>query len=192
MVVGSFRAHARHRRQRYQSQGSVLVETAVIFPLVLLIIAGIIDLGYVFQQSTVIYQASRAGARTAGSMTAKLSPTATAAWCGATAAELVGSGGCATVLGGNFPNDAIPLRSGMYMACHYLREAGFEPTDWRVEFKGPVTRIEDPGLNQVQMRWLEVKVQRAHTAQKCLFCLQDQFESLILDETSFFPVQCES
>ncbi|MFM1847826.1 MAG: hypothetical protein RL417_1300 [Pseudomonadota bacterium] len=180
-----------NQRGLSRHRGSVLVETAIIIPLAVFIIAGILDLGYIFQKSTIVYQASRAGARTAGSMTAKLSPENTTAWCGNGAVSLEGNHTCELILEGDFGTLAdvdhnSPLKSGMFMACHYLREAGLSPEDWMVAVEGPVDQVE----GGTRMRWLRVSVQQSPSAQKCWFCLQQQIAQSLLEESSFFPVQC--
>ncbi len=182
------------QRGRHDCRGSVLVEAAIVLPLAIFIIAGILDLGHIFQQSTVIYQASRAGARTAGAQTAKQSGPNLAYWC-SNGAPIGGTGRCDQILDGDFgvpdgPN--IPSKSGLYMACHYIREAGLNPTDWEATVNGPVRQVEDPTdlQNQTAMAWLSVTVRPSPSADRCLFCIQQQINAILLDETSFFPVQC--
>mgnify|MGYP000934277113 FL=1 len=53
------------RNQRRGSKGQSLVETAVILPVVLLLIMGIIDFGLLFNNYILISNASREGARRA-------------------------------------------------------------------------------------------------------------------------------
>lgn len=48
-----------------EEKGSVIIEMAVIMPLFLLIVAGIIDLGFLFWEQEVLTNASREGARAA-------------------------------------------------------------------------------------------------------------------------------
>jgi Flp pilus assembly protein TadG len=55
------RSHARDRDQR----GAVIVEFALIVPMLLLIVFGIMDFGYMLNRTTIVSNASRDGARTA-------------------------------------------------------------------------------------------------------------------------------
>lgn len=56
----------RHLRERFRSQrGAELVEMALVLPLLLLLIAGIIDFGLLFQRYLVLTNAAREGARIA-------------------------------------------------------------------------------------------------------------------------------
>jgi Flp pilus assembly protein TadG len=47
------------------SKGQAMVETALILPIIILIIAGIFDFGFMFNQNIIILNASREGARSA-------------------------------------------------------------------------------------------------------------------------------
>jgi len=182
-------------RHRAHDQGSILIEAAVIIPIVIAIIAGILDFGYVYQQGAVIYQASRAGARTAGAQTADKTGAVITYWCTANAAAPTAWASCDGILSGNFPplphgGDPIdlPLQSGLFMSCHYLAAAGLTPADWETSITAPIRGVEDT----YQSTWIKLTVRRRTSAKKCLLCLQQQFEGLILLETSTFPVQCRT
>ena len=59
-------ALARHRRTwRRDDAGAELVEFALVFPLLLLVVLGMIDFGLLFQQEAVLTNAAREGARIA-------------------------------------------------------------------------------------------------------------------------------
>jgi Flp pilus assembly protein TadG len=51
------------RRLRTGARGAELVEFALVLPLLLLLVAGVIDFGFLFQQNQVITNAAREGAR---------------------------------------------------------------------------------------------------------------------------------
>ena len=178
-----------------------MVETAIIIPLAVFIIAGILDLGYIFQRSTIIYQASRAGARTGVAQTSRMQSDSRAEWCSNSGIYVDKTLRCSDVLEEDSlwendpawptspPGVALPLQSSMFMACYYLREAGLDPLDWEAAVTGPITQSE--GISRkVEMRWIQVTVQRSAIAERCLFCLQQQIEAITLKETSFFPVPC--
>jgi Flp pilus assembly protein TadG len=52
-------------RRLARDQGAELVEFAIVLPLLLLLIAGIVDFGFLFQQYEVVTNAAREGARIA-------------------------------------------------------------------------------------------------------------------------------
>jgi Flp pilus assembly protein TadG len=56
---------ARLNRLRSRSEGNALVEFAMVLPLLLLVIAGIVDFGFTFQRYEVVTNAAREGARIA-------------------------------------------------------------------------------------------------------------------------------
>ena len=62
-VISRLRAGGR-RRERDQ-RGAVVVEFALIVPLLLLIVFGVLDFGYMLNRTTIVSNASRDGARTA-------------------------------------------------------------------------------------------------------------------------------
>ena len=53
------------QNQKCRSRGQSLVETAIVLPIVLLLVMGIIDFGLLFNNYIVISNASREGARKA-------------------------------------------------------------------------------------------------------------------------------
>ena len=53
------------RTNRHEDAGSELIELAIVLPLLLLIIAGIADFGFLFQRYEVVTNAAREGARIA-------------------------------------------------------------------------------------------------------------------------------
>lgn len=53
----------RHRRRGSSETGNTLVETAIVLPILLLVIAGIMDFGFLFLQYEVVTNAAREGAR---------------------------------------------------------------------------------------------------------------------------------
>lgn len=188
---------ARRPHNQRGARGAILVEAAIVLPLALFIIAGILDLGHIFRRGTIIYQASRAGARTAGAMTTQ-SDAQPGWWCAASPpGALSATQSCTRVLAQNFnplppASHALPLKSGMYMACHYLQAAGLNPQDWEATVSGPLLRVEDSASasDLTQMRLISVTVRQSPGSSRCLFCFQQQLGALILEETSFFPVQC--
>lgn len=58
---------ARHRVRRDRERGAVLVETALLLPLILLLVFGVIEFSFAFQSSAVLQDATRRSARTAAS-----------------------------------------------------------------------------------------------------------------------------
>jgi Flp pilus assembly protein TadG len=61
MMNSLTRAARRGRRER----GSELIEFTIVFPLLLLIVSGIVDMGFLFQSYEVVTNAAREGARIA-------------------------------------------------------------------------------------------------------------------------------
>lgn len=57
--------HAQARRGRHGNRGNALVEFALVLPVLLLVFAGIVDFGFVFQRYEVLTNAVREGARVA-------------------------------------------------------------------------------------------------------------------------------
>lgn len=53
----------RHRRRVSSENGNTLIETAFVLPILLLVIAGIMDFGFLFLQYEVVTNAAREGAR---------------------------------------------------------------------------------------------------------------------------------
>ena len=53
----------RHRRQSSAEKGSTLIEMALVIPVLLLVIAAIMDFGFLFLQYEVVTNAAREGAR---------------------------------------------------------------------------------------------------------------------------------
>jgi Flp pilus assembly protein TadG len=53
------------RRRRQRDDGAVVVEAALILPILLMLVFGIIEFGMLFRANTTVSQAARAGARTA-------------------------------------------------------------------------------------------------------------------------------
>ncbi len=67
-VVERLRAGARpcpRRSWRRDQDGAVAVEFALIVPMLLLVVFGVLDFGYMLNRSTVVSNASRDGARVA-------------------------------------------------------------------------------------------------------------------------------
>jgi Flp pilus assembly protein TadG len=54
---------SRHDRQRHCEAGAELIEFALVFPLLMLAVLGIIDFGFLFQRYQVVTNAAREGAR---------------------------------------------------------------------------------------------------------------------------------
>lgn len=54
--------------ERRNQRGAALVETALVFPLLLIMVGGIIEFGVGFQESAAIASSARAGARSASAM----------------------------------------------------------------------------------------------------------------------------
>ena len=51
------------RKRLHQERGAELIEMALVLPLLLLIVMGIIDMGFMFQKMNVVTNAAREGAR---------------------------------------------------------------------------------------------------------------------------------
>lgn len=56
---------ARHQRRQRDERGAVLVEFALLVPILLLLVFGIVDFGYMINRDTMINNVSRDGAREA-------------------------------------------------------------------------------------------------------------------------------
>jgi hypothetical protein len=52
-------------RRRHSARGAELIEMAFVLPILLLVVAGIIDFGFLFQRFVVVTNAAREGARVA-------------------------------------------------------------------------------------------------------------------------------
>jgi Flp pilus assembly protein TadG len=64
-VIGRLRSGVRRDRDERDQRGAVVVEFALIVPMLLLIVFGILDFGYMLNRTTIASNASRDGARTA-------------------------------------------------------------------------------------------------------------------------------
>ena len=64
-VIGRLRPFAPHRDRSDRERGAVVVEFALIVPMLLLIVLGVFDFGYMLNRNTIVSNASRDGARTA-------------------------------------------------------------------------------------------------------------------------------
>src|SRR3979411_162779 len=68
-VVGAASATREQRersvKKRDDESGAVMVEAAIIFPLLMLLLFGIVEFGILFKNVQTVYSATRSGARTA-------------------------------------------------------------------------------------------------------------------------------
>jgi len=64
-VIRRLRPALTRRRRDRDQRGAVVVEFALIVPMLLLIVFGILDFGYMLNRNTIVSNASRDGARTA-------------------------------------------------------------------------------------------------------------------------------
>jgi Flp pilus assembly protein TadG len=77
---------ARHPRRRRRTRGQALVEFAVVLPVFLLILSGILDFGFILYSRITVISAAREGARIATTMTDQPTNIITAVRSQATAA----------------------------------------------------------------------------------------------------------
>ena len=95
MLLMRFKRQKSKRTKRRNERGAALVETAIVFPLLLIIAGGIIEFGIGFQESAAISSAARAGARSASALPKNQGFAVSAA--DAAAGQLAGVGDAAPV-----------------------------------------------------------------------------------------------
>ena len=162
--------------------GISLLELAVVLPIIVLFVAGIIDYGSALREIQTISSASREGARIAAShsrihRTVRCSsqdPAARAGSCqltGSTSFEIVASD----------PVDAAARKS----ACGFIGNSGLRGEDWIVSTVVPAPIVEDRTAFDV----ITVKVEKSPNASKCIICWDKLLNSFQPKAESTFTLE---
>lgn len=100
------RVFRRTGRDGRRERGSELIEFAIVFPLLLLIVSGIVDFGFLFQTYEVVTNSAREGARIA------ILPNYTAADVQSRVSTYIGASGLKRTATTTVTQVTIPLASG--------------------------------------------------------------------------------
>ena len=166
------------------ARGGVLVELAILIPVIVLLIGGIVDLSSIIRESNIVVEASRHGARSGGAAAAAFP----APMCSDSTVHYEYS--CDAV--GAFSPDHEGLRAATERTCEYLELTLQRPGDWKVATDKSLVADEDPVLTVENGVFAQVKVtvSQSEAAQsRCLLCWVPGLSSFLLRAESSFPVQ---
>ena len=166
-------------------RGVSILELALILPVALILIAGLIDIGIKINRVKTVATAARHAARIAASHSKSLSSIAA---CGdpislacAAADNPVQS---SSTTGTGVPHDA---------ACNFLRSANYNSEDWRVIVQRPtdIGAVEDGFGESVDAnrKFYLVSVQVERLENKCLVCYDQIFKMLYPRSSSSFVLE---
>jgi hypothetical protein len=153
-------------------RGAAAVEAAILLPILVLLVSGLIDAGFVLKRSTTALMASRAAARAESVVNHSLTSTSPAPIpCGPTS--------CAGDCSGS------AFSTGHRAACDYLRNdlgGQYEPEDWIVSLQP--SDVIDPLIGWVSgppgfraYRTVRVTVQRDPSKRACIACFVPNFQT---------------
>lgn len=155
-------------------QGVSLLEFALGIPFIIVVVAGLIDVGFALRRSDVIANAARQGALTAAAVSGD-APVGAPFTCGALATQAVAN------------------------TQNYLQAAGLDLTDWVVgpiqvapNPPGPVFLdfVEDPGTsNEVTGKTITVSVEPSGTQRGCILCLTNYVAAIKPRAQSVFALE---
>lgn len=157
------------------SSGVSLIELALVLPLIILLVTGLVDFGIKINAIKEISAVARHSARVAASHPRRVRlQTRAATLCSDPAAPII-SGACPPLQGTGATillND--PVTTAAYKtACNSLSAAHLDPSNWRVEAQVRETQ-EDNGLFQT----IRVSIERIND--ECFICydrLSDMFKA---------------
>lgn len=179
---------ARDRREK----GVSLIELALLCPLVILIIAGIIDFGSTLRELQMIGNAAREGARVAASFSRKRALSAGQASCSQPVGVPLTECNAASLQ----PNNADSVaNAAKKAACSVLISANADPMAWTIT--PTVTRgvpfaagVPDLGAsNRDRYDMVTVNIQRAAGESNCIICWGRFVENLRPNATSSFALE---
>ena len=171
--------------KRESDAGASLIELALILPVVMILIAGLVDIGFKINRVKTISTAARHAARIAASHSKSLSVVVP---CGSPLALACDPGDSPTPI-------ATTTVTGVahHAACNFLRSAGYSAEDWRVIVDRPKrdNRSEDgPGeAISATGNFFVASVQVERLENKCLICYDQIFQMLHPRSTSSFVLE---
>jgi Flp pilus assembly protein TadG len=162
-------------------RGAAALEAALLLPILILIVSGLIDAGFVLKRSTTALMASRAAARAESVVNHELAsstPALTPCTPTSCASDCAGSG----------------FSTGHRAACDYLRNdlgGQFDPDDWIVsltpsdEIEARIGWVSSPPVSRFQ-RTVRVTVQRDPSKRACVACFVPTFNSTgVIGESTY-------
>lgn len=162
--------------------GISLVELALVLPLALLLIAGIIDYGFALREIQAISSAAREGARIAASharrnvgLNVKCADTANPA----TSISCAATGNALTILNSD-PIANVAKKT----ACQSIRNSKLTPSDWDVTAEVP--RVQEDGDS---FDVVTVKIVKNANARNCLICWDSMLSALRGNSESTFTLE---
>lgn len=166
---------------RHDERGVSLLELAIFLPLILLIIAGVVDYGFALREIQVISSAAREGARIAATH-ARLHPVS----CNDAKAPESGircdTASSTSLTIGAGDSVAIAAKKG---ACGFVRNSGLDPAEWVVKSKVPAPVTEDGAEFDI----VTIDIRRSPDAPACLLCWESFLEALKPQSQSTFALE---
>lgn len=163
---------------RASASGAVLVEFAIILPLLLLLISATFDLAYAIRVADVISQAARHGARSGAAYSA--SPTFQNCPIGVAVLNDIK---CDQV--NTLPSQEISSQIAR-ASCRYMALSGLNQSAWKVRMSGADGGWDNQeNGTKAQLIFVRVEISSDPT-RVCLFCWQRMFKDLLLTAESRF------
>lgn len=171
----------------FDQRGGVLVECAIIIPLLVLVVGGIVDLAILMRESDIVIEAARHGARlgAAQSLDDLLCIDGGVVSCACVSTP--------PLLPGCSPANPVE-RTIAESACEYLAGADFNLPDWKVS----ISRISD-ALDQnvfddesIPVNLAQVRVIQDDARKRCLFCWQAALRSVVVKGESTFELETDT
>ncbi|MFN8392208.1 MAG: TadE family protein [Bdellovibrionota bacterium] len=159
-----------------QEHGVSLLELAIFLPIIVLLVAGVIDYGSALREVQAISSASREGARIAASH-ARIHSLRI---CNAGHKPSVGT--CANPGTGDFQiaaTDAIN-DAARKAACGFIASSGLNGADWQVSAVVPDANSPKYTVDNMSFQMIHVTVEKTDAARKCILCwdrLLDAFKA---------------
>jgi len=163
--------------------GISMLELALVLPLTLVLIGGIVDYGFALREVQAISSAAREAARM-GASYARLHRKARCADAA--------TGGVTTVKCDTKNADDLKIVDGDSVtaatkktACQSLRNAKLSPGDWNVNVEVPAPVTEDGSTFDV----VTVKIQKGDKAKNCLICWDAMMDAMRGNSESTFALE---
>ena len=179
---GNFREHQsmslRHiKHLPSDERGVSFVELAIFLPVLLLIIAGVVDYGFALREVQVIASAAREGARIAASHSR-----VNKVPCSDKKSPVTGVACDGTLkIANTDPVDVTAKKS----ACSFIRTSGLTSTDWLVTAAVPAPVIEDATAFDV----VTVSIERNPKSNACILCWESILEAFRARTESTFTLE---
>ena len=157
------------------SKGASLIELALILPVVVILISGLIDIGYKINTVKTVASATRHAARIAASHSKSLSNPPP---CGQELREICPPGSLPSPITSASVNEVA-----RDAACNYLKASGHAPDNWQVF----VPEVREVGEDGKLFKTTRITMTRIDN--DCLVCYERFFESFRTESTSLFVLE---